>query len=293
MAGRLILAALAAFLRALSLKQAQSLGRWLGRLVYYFLPIRRQTVVRQLGESLGDAHSPTEIRRLARGVYEHLGMNLVEFLRLDASRPETLPPIRIDGLERIRKAAEQGRGVLALTAHFGNWDLLCCSQSLAGWRLAILSKTVKPAWLNNYWMTSRERFGLRILPGRGVKVDLLAHLAAGGVVGFVLDQHHRGPGAAAVEFFGKPAWTTTGLAALALDSGAPVVPVFIHREADGSHVLEVGESVETIGADSREATLAALTARYVTEVERAVRRHPEQWLWLHRRWKNGAMVVDS
>ncbi len=280
------LSGLAVLIRFLPKPVLSAIGRALGWIWYYLIPIRRRLVLRQLDEALGADCSRAERRRAAREVFENLGLNLVEFLYLDPKRPERVLE-RIDRrhYSRFSVAEAKGRGVLVLTAHFGNWDLLACSQALFGHNLAILSKTIKPDWLNRYWMESRRACGITILPERDCWNDLTDHLRQGGVVGFVLDQHMPGPRGLAVEFFGRPAATSSGLARLSIETGAPVVPVFLYRGGGLRHVMEVGNAIDPVSANDFDTQLQLTTQAYNQALEAAIRRRPGLWLWLHRRWK--------
>ena len=261
------------------------LGRVLGWIWYYLIPIRRSLVRRHIRHAL-DPASPAETRSIARRMFENLGMNLVELFLIDPANPQkTLGRIERRNMERFDREYAKGKGVLVLTAHFGNWDLLCCSQAMAGIPITIISKTIKPRWLNDYWMRTRRQCGVEILPDRGVRADLLKRLDGGGVVGFVIDQHAPGGFGVVVDFFGRPAYTTPGLAELALDSGAPVVPIFLVRCPGGHHRMEVGRPIPIIHGTTRHETVCKTTQAYNRALEEAVRLHPDHWLWLHRRWK--------
>ena len=286
MSARPIFRLFLAFFRILPEPLALFLGRLLGYFWYYFVPIRRAVVQEQLRLALGTERTPDELQHIARGVFVNLTMNLVEFLRLNPEQPECiLQKVSRQGMARFETAAAKGRGVLVLTAHFGNWDLLCCSQSLAGHPITILSKQIKPGWLNEYWMSTRSRCGVRILPTHHVRAELLKRLAAGQVIGFVIDQHMPEQRGIASEFFGRPASTTPGLAELSLDSGAPVVPIFIERLKNGCHRMWVEDAIEPFRDGERSECVQRLTDRYNQVLEEAVRHRPDHWLWLHRRWK--------
>ena len=287
MLAKLGLRCISAFLRIIPESVALSIGKLLGLICYYLIPIRRKVVCRQLHEALASEIAADEIRRCARRVYENLGLNLVEFLLLNPDKPEEImAKVRRVNMERFEKAAAEGKGVLVLTAHFGNWDLLCCSQALCGHPITILSKTIKPDWLNDYWMNTRSACGIRILPERGVKEELLEILRLGGVIGFVADQHVSGKTGIPVDFFGRPASTTSGLARLAMESGSPVLPIFLFREDGGKHRMEVGEPVPITEGESPDETIHLTTRSYNAVLEKTIRKQPDHWLWLHRRWKN-------
>jgi KDO2-lipid IV(A) lauroyltransferase len=285
MLAKSLLALVAFFLRKLPLSLALSLGALLGALWWWFVPIRKKLVISQLTQAFPD-RSPEEIRDIARKVGASLGMNLVEFLRLDPRKPASiLRQIDKENFHLFEEAAAKRKGVLVLTAHFGNWDLLVCSQSLDGHPIHIVSKQIKPEGLNRFWMESREACGVRILPDRGVRGQLLAALKDGGIVGFVLDQHAPTRLAVRTRFFDREVATSRGFAELALDSGAPIVPAFLVRNKQGRHTLHILPPVEVPGGLEREQAIARISQDCTTIIEQMISAHPEQWLWLHRRWK--------
>ncbi len=280
-------------LRLLPEPLALAIGKTLGLIWHDLIPIRKSLVKRQLSSALGKETSRRERARIRRGVFVNLGMNVVEFLRLDPRHPDDITgKIRREAFENYTRAHARGKGVLVLTAHFGNWDLLCCSQSLMGHPITILSKTIKPAWLNTFWMDSRKRCGIRILPATGVMDTLLEHLSCKETVGFVIDQYIPPRRGIPSEFFGIPAYTTSGLARLALESGAPVVPIFLYREKRGKHRMEVRPPVPLADGKDREECIRRTTDAYNRVLEEAVRKQPDQWLWLHRRWKKPACAAE-
>lgn len=284
--GEAFLRLLSSVIRLMPIQMALFLGRCLGWLWNYLIPIRRNMVRMQIRRALGAEVDHSQAASITRRMFENLGMNLIEFLRIDPTRPEkTLRYVETSHKERLDEALAEGRGVLVLTAHFGNWDLLCCSQALDKLPLDILSKEIKPAFLNRFWMNSRKACGLRILPDRGIKQKLLDELGQGRVIGFVFDQHDPRPGAVVEEFFGMQAACTPGLAELALDSGAPVVPVFLHRLPGGRHRMKVGRSIPLCEGVDRAESVKLTTRSYNRVLEEEIRSRPDHWMWLHRRWK--------
>ena len=189
------------------------------------------------------------------------------------------------GEKSLRAALEQGMGVLALTAHLGNWDLLACSQAASGLPLSIVTRRSKNRHVNRFWMESREAFGVGMYADRNSKEQILSDLQQGGVTGFVLDQHMPPKHSTPVTFLGRMCSATPGLAALHLDSGAPVVPVFLTRTSPGRFEVHFEPPVEEQLTGDRERDLRTLTQAYTDVIDRWVAKYPEQWLWVHRRWK--------
>jgi KDO2-lipid IV(A) lauroyltransferase len=266
-----------------SRRAAARVGAVLGLAWHWLIPIRRRHVRESLARALG--LDRVTARRVARSVYRNLGINAVEFLRFPLFRSPASMADFIDtrDLTKIDALLARGRGVLVLTAHFGNWELLAASQALAGYPIAVVTKTMKASRINQFWMEHRAQTGLTLLAASGSGRALIETLKRGACVGFVLDQHT--PGGVVVDFFGRPAATTPGLARLHELSRAPVVPAFLVRTSDTAHRIVVGDEIPFVRAATREATVCTMTQQYTHAIESMVRAHPEQWLWLHRRWK--------
>jgi KDO2-lipid IV(A) lauroyltransferase len=180
--------------------------------------------------------------------------------------------------------------VLVLTGHFGNWEV----ATLAGiarfpryrGRFHVLRRPIRPRWIERLLNRRFRRAGLHVLPKLGSLDAILGRLAENDAVVFVLDQHAGGRDGVAVDFLGSPASTFRSLAVIALATGAPVVPLGAWREPDGRHVIRFDEPLPLLDDDDPAAAIRANTLAYNAALERILRRHPEQWFWMHRRWKD-------
>jgi KDO2-lipid IV(A) lauroyltransferase len=259
-----------------------AVGRRIGDLLWWLLPRRRATALGNLRRSLGAERSAGEIRRLARRSFQHVGMNLVEICRY-VLRPMhvMLSRVRIEGREHLATAAAHGRGVLILTAHYGNWELLAAAHELTLLPLSIVTRPLDHPLLDGLTARFRRRSGAELITKRDAVRDILRALRRQRMVGILLDQNATRAEGVFVPFFGSPASTNKGLAVLALRTGAPVVPVFLRREPDGRHCMEVLPAVPP-PADGLPATY---TAEFNRVLEAVIRRAPEQWLWMHDRWR--------
>jgi KDO2-lipid IV(A) lauroyltransferase len=267
----------------LPLPRALAFGRGMGWVYGSLLRYHRRDALDALARSLPDRDESAR-RTILHEMYRQLGMNMVEILRLDGGRTDELDArIGIEGEEIVQEALKRGRGVL--TAHLGNWDLLGMFTGRRGYPLTIISKTIRPAGVNAMWMRMRRAFGVSIVPAHNSYRELLRVLKRNELLGFILDQNRPAEQGIFVDFFGRPASTSPGLAFLAAQSRAPVVPVFIHREGLDRHVLRVLPVLEP-PPDRSEENIRAATQAYTTVIENEIRRHPEQWIWLHRRWKS-------
>lgn len=263
---------------------------WFGRLLYHLLPYRRSVVLSNLRRVFGDALSEAEIRRVAQAYYAHYVRFLMELVRHPfMSAKQRSAWIRVENMESPIRAHAQGKGVLLLTGHFGNFEV----ATVAGikrfpqyrGRFHFVRRALKPAWLNAVVTWRFRRAGFGTLAKRGSLEAIFDVLRGGGLVVYVMDQHAGKPEGIEVEFFGHPAGTFKSLALLALESGAPVVPVSSWREPDGSHVIRFEDPLPLVECDDPGEAIRRNTRAYNEALERILLRHPEQWIWMHRRWK--------
>jgi KDO2-lipid IV(A) lauroyltransferase len=261
-----------------------------GKLFYYVFPFRRAVIGANLRRAFGSSLDKAEVRRLTQAHYAHLWRSFIELVTFTVQSPaRRQAQVRIENAEACIRAHAGGKGVLILTGHFGNWEL----ATVAGigqfpeyrGQFHVLRRPLWPGWLDQLATRRFRRAGLGVLPKKGALDQLLDRLAAGDAVVFILDQHAGGRDGIRVDFFGHPAGTFRSLAIIALATRAPVVPVATWRQPDGRHVLRFEEPLTTLrGADANE-SIRANTRAYNAALERLVMRHPEQWFWVHRRWK--------
>lgn len=265
---------------------AQALGRGAGWVLAHGMRLRRTYVLEVLARSFPEK-TPDEHRAIYAAMCRHQALNLVEILRFAGGREEEIRArIEVSGEEVVKQALERGKGVLVLIAHFGNYDLMGLFASrLLGYPVTIITKTLKNQRLNELWWELRQKAGLKTLPSHNAYRACVRALRRNELVGFMLDQNRPSGQGVFVDFFGKPASTTPGLAMMSAQTGAPVVPVFMRRMPDGRHVLEARPVIEP-PPDRKEETLRACTAAYTKIIEDEIRRDPAQWMWLHKRWKS-------
>jgi KDO2-lipid IV(A) lauroyltransferase len=230
----------------------------------------------------GGERPPAEIRRLGRRSFQHVGMNLVEACRYFL-RPThvMLSRVRVEGLQHFQTAAAHGRGVLVLTAHFGNWELLAAAHVLTGVPLSIVMRPLDHPLLEDLAARFRRRSGAELIVKRQAVREVLTALRRQRMVGILLDQNATRAEGVFVPFFGSPASTSKGLALLALRTGAPVVPIFLRREPDGRHCMDVSAALPP----PVDGEITTYTTMFNRAIEAAIRRAPEQWLWMHDRWR--------
>lgn len=261
-------------------------GRWvgarLGDLAWGLLRGRRRIVMENLERAFGAERPAADLARIGRDSFRHLGLNVVEACEFFFRPPERLlSRVEVRGLEHLAAASARGRGVLALTGHLGNWELLAASAVLMPVPLSAVVRPLDDPLLDEILERLRARGRFQTIVKHRALVDIRDALRQGRMVGVLLDQNASRREGVFAPFFGVPASTSKGFALIALRAGAPVVSCFIRRVAGGRHVVEFGpELPPPPGGDP-----VAFTHAFNEAIERAIRRAPEQWFWVHRRWK--------
>ena len=267
--------------RRLPLSVARGIGSGLGRFANLILRRERKKATRRVAFAFPEL-SPERQRRIVREMFVHLGKSLLEITWLPNLTAASLGrTTTIEGSESLRRAFDAGRGVVLFTGHCGNWEWLAATIALSGVRMNVVARDIDDERLNRFIVRSRARHGVKSI-GRGSTSsarELLSTLRNGDVLGVLIDQNIRAE-AVEVPFFDHPASTPVGPAKLAIRSGAMVISAFIERRGN-QQVVRFSEPLET----HRDDNPAELTARMTLEIEQQIRRVPEQWVWIHDRWR--------
>lgn len=265
---------------------ARAVGRSIG--VVAFLALRRLREVggRNLQIAFPELPVP-EREKILRGEYRSLGLQLAEFCRMSSySREMADHLIRYEGLSNYLRARERGRGVLVLTGHLGAWELSSFYHSLSGYPMAMVIRRLDNPLIDAMVNRIRCLHGNRVLHKDDFARGLIGEMRAGGTVGILMDTNMTPPQGVFVPFFGVLACTASGLARVARKTGAAILPGFLLWEAaEQRYVLHFGEELEVVATEDQAEDAQVNTARFTAVIEGYVRRYPEQWLWMHRRWK--------
>jgi KDO2-lipid IV(A) lauroyltransferase len=268
----------------------RSLARALGigiAWIVYLLHIRlRQVGMRNLAMVFPEK-SVRERARILRGVFTSLGRQLADVCQFPKYNPENIEEIVVyDGFENYERARGRGKGVLFLTAHFGAWELSAFTHSMHGHWMHIVMRPMDNVYLDRMIGDYRTRYGNKTVGKNDFVRGLLSAMKANEVVGILMDTNMTPPQGIFVDFFGIPACTANGLARIALRTDAAVVPGFtIWDPALGKYRLRFDPAVELVRTGELEADIKANTQKFTSIIEDYVRKYPEQWLWVHRRWK--------
>jgi len=278
--------ALIAFVRVLPGTAVDRMGTSLGRLVYALDRPHRRIADRNVAAAFPSRPLP-ERRAIVRAAFGHFGRLLLQILRFSTLSPEAmLAEVEFEGEERVKLAYAQGRGVLFVTGHFGFWELQAMVHALRLQPMTVLARALDNERLNRLLEQIRTRTGNGVIYRKGTIRRVIRLLQAGQGVGILIDQHIMTGDAIYVDFFGRPAATTSAVAALALRTGAVVVPLFALPIGGGRSGMVYDHPVERPPAGTENA-VHEFTQRCTDVLEMYVRRHPELWLWMHRRWRDG------
>jgi KDO2-lipid IV(A) lauroyltransferase len=255
------------------------------RLFYHLVPRQRLTAAYNLRRAFPEK-SDDEILRIVRGVYRNMGIVAAEFFDIPRLTKESIGElVEAEGLDHCRKALEKGRGVLIFTAHFGNWELAAAAMALMIKPMTVVYRTLDSPFLEQFVLRVRTRTGNTLIPKQLAMRPLLRSLKRNDLVALLIDQNMAWYEGVFVDFFGRPACTTNGLALLALHTEAPVLPGFLIRLPQGRYRLVIGPEVDIVRTDDHDADILTNTQRFMKVTEDVIRKYPDHWFWVHHRWK--------
>jgi Kdo2-lipid IVA lauroyltransferase/acyltransferase len=265
---------------------ARAAGIGLGQLVYLLHGKLRRVGMRNLQLAFPEK-SAHERRRILRGEFTSLGRQLAEVCLFPSYTRENVTKIVVyDGFENFERAEARGKGVIYLTAHLGGWELSAFSHSIQGHPLHVVMRGMDNPFLDRFITHLRTMHGNRAVDKDNFVRGLLSAMKAGETVGILMDTNMTPPQGVFVDFFGIPACTASGLARIALRTDAAVVPGFTIWDRElRKYRLRFDPALALIRTGDEEADIVANTALFTKVIEQYVRRYPDQWLWVHRRWK--------
>ncbi len=269
----------------LPMRVSRFMANTLGLIWFNIDKRHRETTLDNLKFSMGNELSAIEQRIMAKKIFKNIAYMLFELGWAYRLTRSDLPRyFSINGLENLQNAHNKGRGVLALLCHIGNWELLGAGIALTIYPCTTLYRKFDFLPLERLFREMREKYGTRMLPLRGASRKIDALLASGEVVGTLLDQSVDWYKGVFVDFFGRPACTNSGVASLVMRTGTAVVPTCITRKGN-RHVMEFQPEIPLVLTGDRIKDIETNTQNYVSAIEAVIRRYPEQWFWVHNRWK--------
>jgi Kdo2-lipid IVA lauroyltransferase/acyltransferase len=281
----LVLRFLSWLTRLLPLRLVLWKGAVLGMLAYWLFPSRRRITMNNLRHAFPDKTN-RELKAIAKSMAKNMGRAIIEFLRMPSMNKAYMDRcIEWAGLEHLDNALKLGRGVLVLTAHLDNWDMVAAMIALKGYRTNIIAKHLSTKAFDDFWVATRARMNVTQIERAGSIKQIITALRHNELVGFILDQHTHASDGVLVDFFNRPAWTMPGLAVLAQRYDVPVVPCFMVRNNISHHKIIFEPAIPFVEKATPDETIKYNTQVYTKVLERYISEYPDQWIWMHRRWR--------
>ncbi len=266
---------------------------FLAKLFYHLSLKHRLIAIHNLMRSFPDK-SLQEIISIAKESYLSAALIVVEFYDIPSLSKENLNQlISVRGLDNYTNACNEGKGVLLFGAHFGNWEIGNAALAILTRPLSFVYRILDSRLLEGIITTVRSSCGNISVPKENAMRQMIRLLKKDTTISILIDQNVAWYGGVFVDFFGRKACTTSGLALLAMHAGAPVLPFFTSRLPDGKYLLEIGEKVDIINSANREADILINTQNFTKIIEEHIRQYPEQWFWVHQRWKTKLCQVKQ
>jgi KDO2-lipid IV(A) lauroyltransferase len=273
------------FVLALPIRIGLILGQTLGSLSFYILQKERKKALENLDIAFGDSKPKIEKKGIAKKVFENLGKNFVEVVAIPKfNRGNISKYISCKNIGILRRFVQENKGVIILSAHFGNWELLAHYISLQGLPLNVIARRARMGGLEAFLSRIRKKNNVNVIYRDASAKEIVDLLRNKKFVGIMPDQDMDSVSGGFVDFFGKKAWTPIGPAVLNLLTGASIVPCFLVRKVFG-HDLLIENPVELIKTGDRKKDILENTQRYTKAIEDYIRKFPEHWVWFHNRWK--------
>ncbi len=267
---------------------ALAVANGIGQLGYWFVSRQRIKILENLKLAYGDTKSTQEFETIGRRVMGHMLQTAVDFLRFSAlSRDRVASLVEAgDAYSFCKDILQEGRGLIIMTAHLGNWELLAGSFCLQGFNGAVIGRRIYYEPYNRWIIGLRSAVGVQTIYQDEAVRQVHKHLRAGGIIGLLPDQDRDSVRSIFVDFFGRPAYTSVAPVKFAMAAGAPILPAFMVREPGNRYKLVLGNLLRPkIEGNDRAASIRKYTEAWMKDFEEVIRRYPEQWGWMHDRWK--------
>lgn len=272
--------------RLLPKKLAMSLGTAIGKLLFRFLKKRRQIALSNIQIAFGNNINEARQREICKASFINLSKTIIEFMRFTKLNSKNIwNNVSVEGVEHLNTALEKGKGAIVFLPHFGNWELLSLVYGLLiPNRAKAIAFPLKNAKLNDYVWQIRELMSLELIPRKSAIRSTLRALKNNEAVGFFADQN-AGEQGVFIEFFGKPASTARGPVTIALKTDAPILFSLDIRQPNNKHHVHISPPIYMEPSNDTEHDIEKYTTILMKKLEKYIEQYPEQWLWLHNRWK--------
>jgi KDO2-lipid IV(A) lauroyltransferase len=265
------------------LRLSLKIGEILGILLFYAWESRRRIAIENIEKSA--ISYQLSALSLAKETFKNLGRSFVEVIKIYYGLgKKVINSVEIDGIENFDKAKSKGKGVLFITGHCGNWELLAIATSKRLPGTSVVARPINNPYINNYIESVRQKHGNSVIYKKGALKEIIKTLHSNGSVGILLDQAVLPDEGFVIDFLGRGAWTTKMPALIARKTGASVLPAFIHRVGKG-HKIKIHPEIRLTDIEDKDMAVLEDTKRFSGFIEDYIKEHPAEWLWIHRRWK--------
>lgn len=255
--------------------------RNVGEFLYVILKDRREIALKNLRASFPEKNE-AEIQKIAKGAFRHLGQIAIEVISIPKLNQKGF--IKTSNAQNVWKALEEKRGVIFIVSHFTNWEVMAVATAKEGFPMNAIARPLKNPFVYAHIKKLRGYAGLRSIDKLGALRQTVKLLKDNQVVSFLIDQHER-QGAIVTQFFGRPCYTSSFAAQVALKWKVPVVPLFCYRDQNGILTTDFEKPFQLVDTGNLEEDAKQNTQMFITNIEKKVRQYPENWLWMHRRWR--------
>ena len=278
---------------ALPIRIGLVLGQIFGSLSFYILKKERKKALENLDIAFKDSKARTEKRNIVKKVFENLGKNFIEVISIPKLNSSYIKRyVSCKNIGMLRQLLQEGKAVIILSAHFGNWELLAHYLSIMGMPMNVIARRVRQPGLEAFLIRIRKKNGVNVLYRDASAKEVVDLLKNKKFVGIMPDQDMDSVSGVFVDFFDRLAWTPSGPAVLNFLTSAAIVPCFIVRREFGHEVL-IEKPIELVKTEDRRKDILENTQRYTRAIENHVREFPDHWVWFHDRWKTEPVVPNG
>jgi KDO2-lipid IV(A) lauroyltransferase len=258
----------------------------LSLLGFYLVRAERQKTIKHLTMVYGKEKDSQEIYRIAKAVFLNLGRNMADAFRIPCYNSQNIDRIvRAKGLDNLDRALQKGKGVLALTGHVGNWELMGGYLAMKGYAVNVVGAPIYDSRLDDLVINNRLKSGMKYIARGSATREIIRALRRNEIVGLLIDQDTKHVDGVFVDFLGEQAYTPVGPVILAMKTAAAIVPMAIHIQKDNTHLVEIEDELELVFAEDESDNRIHNTQLCSNAIEKFIRKYPTQWVWMHRRWK--------
>lgn len=270
-------------LAILPLRLSLKAGEMLGLLLFYIWGSRRRIAIENIKLAAIEIHQPAMF--VAKETFKNLGKSFAEVIKIYFGLGEKIiNSVEVEGAENLNKAKGRGNGVIFITGHCGNWELLAITASAKLIPCSVVARPINNPYLNSLIERTRQKYGNSVIYKKGALKDILKKLKNGDCVGILMDQSVVADEGYIIDFLGMGAWTTKMPALIARKTDAAVLPVFIHRTLHG-HKMVIYPEFRLSDITNTEDAVKEDTKKFSSTIEQYIQSNPSEWLWIHRRWK--------